>query len=127
MHRVPGAHDDAARTGYPGGVSAYTTVKYALQYLTGLGVKACDHVDTVAWTASDATECPQCVEAGARWVHLRMCTQCGQVGCCDSSELAHSRRHVEETGHPITTSIEPGESWQWCFPHSRLIARKTEA
>lgn len=106
-------------------MSAYTTAKFAFQLLTGLGITPCDHAATVTHISSDLTVCPQCVEAGARWVHLRMCTQCGQVGCCDSSRLQHARRHVEETGHPVTTSIEPGESWQWCHPHRRLILRRS--
>lgn len=108
-------------------MSAYTTAKFLVQMLTGLGIRPCDHVGTVRYTESDSVVCPRCVEASARWVHLRMCTQCGQVGCCDSSRLTHARQHVDETGHPITTSIEPGESWQWCHPHSRLIRRKAQA
>lgn len=106
-------------------VSAITSAKFAFQYLTGLGIKQCAHQGTVTRTTSEARECPQCVAAGATWVHLRMCTQCGQVGCCDSSKLTHAAHHVEETGHPITTSIEPGESWVWCYPHRRLLAKRS--
>ncbi|HSM01827.1 MAG TPA: UBP-type zinc finger domain-containing protein [Acidimicrobiia bacterium] len=105
-------------------MSAYTTLKFVVQMITGIGIRPCAHAESVEYTESGATECPQCVEAGTAWVHLRMCTQCGQVGCCDSSESMHARRHVEETGHPVTTSIEPGEGWQWCHPHSRIILRK---
>lgn len=107
-------------------MSAYTSLKFAAQYLTRIGIRPCEHADTVVHTSSDLTECPRCVEAGARWVHLRMCTQCGEVGCCDSSSLQHARSHVEETGHPITVSIEPRESWQWCYPDQRLVARTTK-
>jgi hypothetical protein len=23
--------------------------------------------------------------------------------------------HFEHTGHPVMQSVEPGESWRWCF------------
>ncbi|MFJ8580655.1 UBP-type zinc finger domain-containing protein [Micromonospora sp. NPDC093277] len=62
------------------------------------------------------TECPGCVAAGSTdWVHLRSCLSCGQVGCCDSSPNQHATRHFEETGHPVMRSVQPGESWRWCF------------
>ena len=60
-------------------------------------------------------ECKDCLREGTRWVHLRMCLTCGNVGCCDSSEGRHAERHFEQTGHPTMRSIEPGESWRWCY------------
>jgi CPA1 family monovalent cation:H+ antiporter len=48
-------------------------------------------------------------------VHLRLCLACGNVGCCDSSEGQHARRHHRDTGHPVIRSFEPGEAWRWCF------------
>jgi CPA1 family monovalent cation:H+ antiporter len=48
-------------------------------------------------------------------VHLRLCLTCGKVGCCDSSPGKHARRHFEETRHPVIRSLEPGESWRWCY------------
>ena len=44
-----------------------------------------------------------------------MCLACGHVGCCDSSVGMHATRHFEQTGHPTMRSIEPGESWRWCY------------
>lgn len=61
--------------------------------------------------------CPECVEAGTRWVALRMCLSCGHVGCCDSSPLRHATAHFQATGHPVMRSVEPGEDWRWCFVH----------
>lgn len=61
--------------------------------------------------------CPDCVEEGTAWVHLRMCRVCGHVGCCDSSPRRHASLHFEATGHPVMRSIEPGEDWRWCFIH----------
>ena len=59
--------------------------------------------------------CPRCQRAGAGWVHLRMCTTCGSVGCCDTSPGRHAAAHFDETGHPVVRSIEPGEAWGWCY------------
>jgi uncharacterized UBP type Zn finger protein len=59
--------------------------------------------------------CEECLKTGGTWVHLRMCMECGKVGCCDSSRNKHATAHFRETGHPIVRSIEPGEDWQWCY------------
>ena len=57
------------------------------------------------------TGCLECEGSGGWWVHLRRCAACGHVGCCDSSPSQHASRHVEEAGHPVTRSFEPGEDW----------------
>lgn len=59
--------------------------------------------------------CSDCLREGLRWVHLRLCVDCGQVGCCDSSPGRHAERHWAEAGHPVMRSFEPGEEWRWCF------------
>lgn len=60
--------------------------------------------------------CARCVEAGIHdWVHLRMCLECGNVACCDSSPEQHATAHFKETGHPVMRSVEPGEAWRWCY------------
>ena len=35
-----------------------------------------------------------------RWVHLRLCLECGHVGCCDSSPGRHAVGHHEEIRAP---------------------------
>jgi uncharacterized UBP type Zn finger protein len=52
---------------------------------------------------------------GDTWVHLRMCMECGHVGCCDASKNRHGTAHNAGTGHPLVRSIEPGERWVWCY------------
>jgi uncharacterized UBP type Zn finger protein len=52
---------------------------------------------------------------GSRWVHLRMCLTCGQVGCCDSSPNKHATKHFKHSGHPLMRSAQPGEGWVWCY------------
>ena len=44
-----------------------------------------------------------------------MCLTCGHVGCCDSSRGRHATAHFEATGHPLMRSVEPGETWTWCY------------
>lgn len=59
--------------------------------------------------------CEDCVKIGDTWVHLRLCLECGHVGCCDSSKNKHATKHFHATNHPIVQSIEPGEDWRWCY------------
>jgi hypothetical protein len=59
--------------------------------------------------------CGDCLRAGGRWVHLRLCLTCGNVGCCDSSPARHASAHAYTSGHPIVRSFEPGETWRWCY------------
>jgi hypothetical protein len=57
----------------------------------------------------------ECDADGGWWVHLRRCTQCGHIGCCDNSPAQHGRKHAAETGHTVITSFEPGEAWFYDF------------
>ena len=59
--------------------------------------------------------CEECLKMGDTWVHLRMCLECGHVGCCDSSKNRHARAHFHETEHPLIQSAERGEDWRWCY------------
>jgi uncharacterized UBP type Zn finger protein len=77
----------------------------------------CTHLDQVKFLAPEGSVagCPACMAVGGRWVHLRMCQTCGQVGCCDSSPNKHASAHHRSSGHPIVRSLEPGEEWSWCY------------
>jgi hypothetical protein len=57
------------------------------------------------------TGCLECLAAGSWWFHLRRCTECGHIGCCDSSPNQHATKHRHATGHPVIASFEPGERW----------------
>ena len=59
--------------------------------------------------------CEECLKMGDSWVHLRLCMQCGHVGCCDDSKNKHATKHFHATEHPIMRSLEPGETWGWCY------------
>jgi uncharacterized UBP type Zn finger protein len=77
---------------------------------------ACNHLDTVVMPVPDhVAGCEECLKTGDTWVHLRLCRQCGKIGCCDSSPNKHATAHFHETGHPVIRSVEPGEEWNWCY------------
>jgi ubiquitin-hydrolase Zn-finger-containing protein len=61
------------------------------------------------------TGCVECTAHDGWWVHLRRCTACGHIGCCDDSLARHASAHWQETGHPIIRSFEPGEDWFWNY------------
>ncbi len=77
----------------------------------------CTHLDQIRVTElpESVEGCQQCLAGGDKWLHLRICLSCGQVGCCDDSPNRHATAHAETTGHPIIRSLEPHEEWSWCF------------
>jgi uncharacterized UBP type Zn finger protein len=77
--------------------------------------RTCSHLDRVHVVEPVEPSCPACLDEETRWVHVRMCLTCGEPACCDSSTPKHARRHHEQTGHPLIRSVEPGESWGWCY------------
>jgi hypothetical protein len=77
----------------------------------------CTHLDHVLITElPEAVDgCEDCLRAGAPWLHLRLCLECGHVGCCDDSPNQHATKHAQDSGHPIIRSLEPREEWSWCY------------
>jgi len=65
--------------------------------------------------------CEECLASGDEWVHLRLCLECGHVGCCDDSPNRHSTKHFHKTKHPVMRSFEPGEDWGFCFVENLFI------
>jgi hypothetical protein len=57
------------------------------------------------------TGCVECLATGGWWFHLRRCTTCGHVGCCDTSPSQHASHHAYDERHPIISSFEPDEDW----------------
>ncbi|MEC3956610.1 Na+/H+ antiporter [Nocardia sp. CDC153] len=78
---------------------------------------ACEHLREAPCVRVPDTPdaCGECLDEGLVWVHLRMCLDCGHVACCDSSPGNHATKHFNNTGHPVMRSVEPGESWRWCY------------
>ena len=77
----------------------------------------CTHLDHVLITQlpDEVAGCEDCLATGGRWLHLRICLECGHVGCCDDSPNKHATAHASASEHPIIRSLEPGEEWCWCF------------
>ncbi len=75
----------------------------------------CTHLDHIKVTQTTTDFCEDCIKTGDGWLHLRLCLECGHVGCCDSSPNKHATKHFHRTRHPLMRSIEPGETWTWCF------------
>ena len=76
----------------------------------------CTHLDRVEVTElpESVEGCEECLRTGSPWFHLRICLECGKVGCCDSSPNRHATKHARAKDHPILRSVEPGEEWSWC-------------
>jgi len=85
-----------------------------------MSIKACAHVPHKIHPPL-STGCEECLALGDTWVHLRLCVQCGHVGCCDSSKNRHATKHYAATKHPVVRSLEPGESWLWCYEDDRQV------
>ena len=85
---------------------------------------ACAHVKaaTPKHVHRPTPGCKECLEIGGRWVHLRICLECGHVGCCDNSPNRHATKHFHSTKHPLITSGEPGETWAYCYLDDQFLS-----
>lgn len=88
------------------------------------GPQVCEHLADAHADAQPHTRegCEDCLREDSTWVHLRLCTSCGHVGCCDSSPRRHASAHAREPEHPVVRSFEPGEQWRWCYLDEELAA-----
>lgn len=86
----------------------------------------CTHINQVKITETTTNVCPECVKLGDSWVNLRMCLICGHVGCCDSSKNTHATKHFKATQHPLIRSIQPGETWIWCYLDEEMVGEVSE-
>jgi hypothetical protein len=76
----------------------------------------CRHLDSILVERPESVVgCEDCLAVGGTWVHLRVCRSCGHAACCDSSPNKHASQHALGSGHPIVTSVEPGEYWSYCY------------
>ena len=83
--------------------------------------EVCTHTDEIKDVTPKTRGCEECLKMGDTWVHLRLCRECGHVGCCDSSPMRHARAHAHSIGHPIVQSLEAGENWRWCYVHENYV------
>jgi uncharacterized UBP type Zn finger protein len=81
----------------------------------------CAHFDRIRAVRPNTSGCEECLKLGDEWVHLRLCMECGHVGCCDDSKNKHATKHFHRARHPIIRSIEPGEEWGWCYEDNLML------
>src|SRR6185437_5053573 len=103
-------------------------------------MNTCSHLDQIKDVRPGTPDgCEECLKTGDQWVHLRLCMECGHVGCCDSSKNRHATKHFHKTKHPIIRSFEPddpgadrvdiggyalnGHSYLWQRSHDSEAAR----
>jgi hypothetical protein len=82
-----------------------------------MATPSCTHLNQIRVTElpESVPGCEDCIRLGTKWLHLRICLECGHVGCCDDSPERHASAHAASSEHPIIRSIEPHEDWSWCF------------
>ena len=71
----------------------------------------CPHHAEMRVDDSEKDECEVCGEKE----HLRLCTSCGGVFCCESHQ-AHNTEHYKKTGHPIIQAHHQTYRFTWCYP-----------
>lgn len=81
----------------------------------------CAHFQEAREVTPGTNGCEECLQLGESWVHLRLCTACGHVGCCDNSKNKHATKHYRTTRHPVIKSFEPGEDWGWCYADQAFV------
>lgn len=75
----------------------------------------CTHGAYLKKVVPSADGCEERLKIGSGWVHLRLCRECGHVGCCDDSPNTHATKHFKATGHPIMETYDPPDGWGWCY------------
>jgi uncharacterized UBP type Zn finger protein len=83
--------------------------------------ETCEHIKHSRKNKPRTKGCEECLKMGDSWVHLRLCLECGHVGCCDSSKNKHATKHFHASKHPVVQSLEPGEHWMWCYEHELFV------
>jgi CPA2 family monovalent cation:H+ antiporter-2 len=102
------------------GVFKFIDTEKAVQFQPPSDRSLCGHVRQARAVFPSADGCEDCLRAGDSWVHLRICLSCGHTGCCDSSKNKHATKHFEESRHPLIKSVEPGESWGYCYVDEKV-------
>jgi hypothetical protein len=81
----------------------------------------CTHHNFIRTVTPQTRGCEECLEQDMTWVHLRLCRECGHVGCCDQSEGKHATAHFSQSRHPIIEGYDPPEGWGWCYIDEEIV------
>lgn len=82
---------------------------------------SCSHTALIRSVTPGTLGCEECLKEGTEWLHLRLCRECGHVGCCDQSVGRHATAHFHQTGHPIIEGYDPPEGWGWCYVDKTVV------
>jgi uncharacterized UBP type Zn finger protein len=69
----------------------------------------------------DFAFCEECLAGGPDSVILRICTNCGHVGCAEGSTSDHAAEHYAETDHPVAAAIGSEHASRWSYPDGRAL------
>jgi uncharacterized UBP type Zn finger protein len=78
-------------------------------------VETCPHVPADL-AGPRARACEACGETR----NLRVCAECGHVGCCESLG-AHNTEHYRQSGHQVIRSAPVDEGFTWCYACGRYL------
>jgi uncharacterized UBP type Zn finger protein len=81
----------------------------------------CMHFDSMREVIPSMNGCKDYPKTEDSWVHLRLCRQCGHVGCCDSSKNRHATKHYHSTSHPIMKPYDLPDPWGWCYVDEEML------
>lgn len=81
----------------------------------------CEHVASLLPVVPQSSSCRECQAQDAALARLLMCLTCGWVACSNDSPLRHALAHYEETDHPVTAQLAPGQVRRWCYVHRRAV------
>lgn len=76
----------------------------------------CTHLPTTI-AAPSGVICEECGSDHS----LRLCAECGHVGCCES-QASHARAHALSHHHPVIKSLplEP-KHFTWCYDCNKYV------
>ena len=69
------------------------------------------------------TGCVECLESGGWWLHLRRCTECGHIGCCDNSPSRARDRSCELVRSPCHLQLRARRGLVLELPNKRVHRR----
>ena len=76
---------------------------------------ACPHLpETLPEAQAD-----RCQECGSGF-NLRLCANCGHVGCCES-QAGHARAHALGESHPVIYQMPAPNGFVWCYEDGRYV------
>ena len=83
---------------------------------TESGAATCTHIPATIATPSGA-KCEECDST----FNLRLCTECGHVGCCES-QAGHAAAHATSSHHPVIKSLPMQDGhFTWCYDCNRYV------